>query len=133
MPTPRRAFAEVAHTLAGVDPNDKAAVRDFYEDRFQKYSKAAQALISDFLIGQTATPSETDLQALKKAVSRPARQIPGLFAPPIGASGQAVRKQASQRTDYLNEQLALAKAAKGRPMRKAARKRQIAAQHKEFS
>jgi hypothetical protein len=133
MPTPRRAFAEVAHALAGIDPDDRAAVREFYDDRFQSYPKATQALISDFLIGQTAVPSQVDLQALKKAVSRPARLMPELYAPGIATRGQAARKLVRQRAFYLNEQLAVAKAAKGRPIRKAARKRPVAVHHKEFS
>ena len=69
----------MAHALADVDPEDRAAVRRFYEAAFPSYPKPAQALISDFLIGQTGVPTAPDLAALKKALSKQA--MPELAAP----------------------------------------------------
>ena len=68
MPTPGQAFAVVAGTLGRIDPEDRAAVARFYQTRFVEYPPKVQALISDFLIGQTAVPSDDALRALKQAV-----------------------------------------------------------------
>ncbi len=70
MPTPRQAFAVVASTLERIDPEDRGAVTRFYLTRFVEYPPKVQALISDFLIGQTAVPSDDALWALKQAVVR---------------------------------------------------------------
>ena len=70
MPTPRQAFAVVASTLERIDPEDRGAVTRFYQTRFVEYPPKVQALISDFLIGQTAVPSDDALRALKQAVTR---------------------------------------------------------------
>jgi hypothetical protein len=40
MPTPRAAFAQVAATLAEIDPTDKEAVSGFYQDQFSQFPKA---------------------------------------------------------------------------------------------
>ena len=70
MPTPGQAFAVVASTLERIDPEDRGAVTRFYQTRFVEYPPKVQALISNFLVGQTAVPSYDALRALKPAVAR---------------------------------------------------------------
>jgi hypothetical protein len=81
MPTPSRAFAAVAETLAGVDPQDKDAVSWFYRRQFVDYPLPIRALIADFLVGLTGLPSAAALDALKHAVALPVEDIAPMEAP----------------------------------------------------
>lgn len=70
MPTPMEAFALVASTLSGIDPEDDAAVKRFYETTFAGYPVAARELVADFLIGQTDVPANDALRKLKRQVDK---------------------------------------------------------------
>jgi hypothetical protein len=101
MPTPSQAFAVVASTLAGIDPEDREAVSQFYETKFVKYPSKTRELISDFLIGQTHVPSDDALLALKQAIS---------------AQNKAAVSSVFKRT-LLSEQLKTASKTKGYPQK----------------
>jgi hypothetical protein len=81
MPTPNQAFAAVAEALAGIDPRDQEAVTGFYRRNFVAYPLPVRALITDFLTGQTGTPSDAALDAPRQAVRLPVDDVPGIEAP----------------------------------------------------
>ncbi len=68
MPTPREAIAQVAATLADINPADREAVSGFYQEQFPRYPKDVQEVISGFLIGLTDTPTPSELSKLRHIV-----------------------------------------------------------------
>jgi cell fate regulator YaaT (PSP1 superfamily) len=52
MPTPMEAYREAAKRFGGVDPTDKAAVRNFFMIEFHKLSKRGQQAVMRFLMSR---------------------------------------------------------------------------------
>ncbi len=52
MPTPMSAYREAAHRFGGVDPTDKAAVRDFFLVKFHELPKSKQRDVMRFLLSR---------------------------------------------------------------------------------
>jgi hypothetical protein len=65
MPTPYVTYALVAQTLAGVDPDDRAAVTAFYEHTFVSYPRKKREMIAGFIITYELPP---DPEALRNLV-----------------------------------------------------------------
>ena len=69
MPAQAIAFAAVAAALSDANARDPAAVSRFYRRRLRDYPEPARALVADFLIGASGTPSPEALDRLRNAVS----------------------------------------------------------------
>ena len=68
MPTPKEAFAIVAHVVAQVPLDDEQGIKKFFMEHFANLSETTRGIIGEWLITCEKVPDEEDISVLRNSL-----------------------------------------------------------------